>query len=182
MEYTFRNDPKDHLKTIFLSDKSLILKFDGSQYEYPYNQITKVWLNNPGGFCSPGEFSCTLNIVDKKAVYISSKNYEENGREIEQSNFYNSFVRVLHIHLDGNTSTDYKFGSEPKAYLGRITIILCILAGCIASISFTTINPLILIAPSIIGILVTICGLKFCITRFPKGYNPKDIPLNLLPG
>ena len=181
MEYTFRNSPKDDLKTIFLRDSSLVLKFDGSTYEYPYSEIEKVWLNSPGGFCSPGEFSCTLNIVDKKPVYISSKNYNQNGTEINQSNFYNSFIRVLHMHLDGQTKADYKFGTTPVAYLGRVAIILIILTGCITSILYTSINPFVLAIPSAIGIFVAVCGAKFCISRFPKGYNPKDIPLEVLP-
>ncbi|MEQ8926458.1 MAG: hypothetical protein RLO81_11630, partial [Fulvivirga sp.] len=180
MEYTFKNSPKDHLRTIFLRDTSLIISFDGAKYEYPYKDISNVWLNNPGGFCSPGEFSCTLNIIDQKPIYISSKNYNEKGEVIEQSNFYNSFVRVIHMHLGTNTSASFKFGTQPKAYITRVAIILMILAGCISSILYTDINPIILILPSVVGIFVTVCGLKFCITRFPKGYNPRNIPLNLL--
>ncbi|QSE97912.1 hypothetical protein [Fulvivirga lutea] len=181
MEYTFKNSPEDYLRTIVLKEKSLTLNFEGSTYEYPYNKITKVWLNNPGGFCSPGEFSCTLNIIDKKPVYISSKNYNDKNEEIEQSNFYNSFVRVLHMHLGVNTTASFKFGTQPTAYIARVAIILAILTGCVASILLTNVNPFILILPSALGIFVSVCGLKFCITRFPKGYNPNNIPLNLLP-
>jgi hypothetical protein len=182
MEYSFKNSPKNSLSKITLGEKGFQLVINKDIYNYQYTDISKVWLNNPGGFCSPGEFSCTLNIKEKKPIYISSKNYTDNGDIIGQANHYNSFIRILHRYIGSNQSAEFKFGSTPFKYFGRIALIIGILTSCILSTSLIDTNPLYFIIPSAMGIFVSVCGMKFCITRFPKGYNPNEIPLNLLPG
>lgn len=181
MEYSFKNSPKDHLSKMALGENGFRIVIDGATYNYKYSEVTRVWLNNPEGFFTPGEFSCTVNIVDKKPIYITSKNFDQNGLFVEQSNHYNSFVRVLHMHVKSNKAAEFKFGSTPTKYLMRMAIIALILTSCIVSIMTFNSNPLFFIIPSVFGIFVSIYGLRFCITRFPKGYNPNDIPLELLP-
>ncbi len=182
MEYTFRISADSPEVMMVLTENEIQLKTEGAVYRHPYSSVQKVWLNNPGGFCSPGEFSCTLNIVDKKPIYIASKNYDKQGHLINQANHYNTFVRVLHMHVKSNAKAKFRFGATPVKYAMRIATIISILATCLASSLLIDANPLIFIMPSAAAIFVTVCGLRFCITRFPKGYNPDDIPLNLLPG
>ncbi|HNP18855.1 MAG TPA: hypothetical protein PKL31_10505 [Fulvivirga sp.] len=181
MEYVFKNSPKDKLRKIVLTDDGFNLIMDGATYPYKYSSVNQVWLNSPGGFCSPGEYSCTLNIVDQKPLYISSKNYSDSKKLIDQFNHYNSFIRVLHLHLKNNKAAQFKFGTTPFKYLTRIMVIIGILTACVLSIMLLEANPLVFIVPSGLAIFVSVCGMKFCINRFPKVYNPENIPLTLLP-
>ncbi len=181
MEYSFKNSPKAHLTQMALGENGFRVVIDGATYNYKYSEVTRVWLNNPEEFFNPSEYSCTINIIDKKPIYITSKNYNHNGLIMDQSHNYNSFVRVLHMHVRSNKAAEFKFGSTPSKYLKRLAIIALILIGCVASIISFDSNPLYFIAPSVFGVFVSIYALRFCITRFPKGYNPNDIPLELLP-
>jgi hypothetical protein len=181
MDYAFKNSPKDHLTQMVLGENGFKIILDGATYNYKYSDVTRVWLNNPEGFIAPGEYSCTINIVDKKPIYITSKNFDQNGLFIEQSHHYNTFVRVLHMHIKSNKAAEFKFGTTPAKYFRRVAIIALILTACVASIITFKSNPFYFIVPSVFGVFVTIYGLQFCITRFPKVYNPDNIPLELLP-
>ncbi|ELR72194.1 hypothetical protein C900_01748 [Fulvivirga imtechensis AK7] len=181
MEYSFRNSPNEKVKKVFLNQTGLDLYVDGAKYVIPYCDINGVWLQRPGGICTPRAYSCTLNINDKKPVFISSKNYDEAGDLVEQSNHYNSFVRVLHHHLQKQGRAQYKFGVQPLQYALRVVAIIAILGGFTLSYLYLNINQYLLAVPALLSLFVAVCGLNFCIANFPKGYRPENIPLQLLP-
>lgn len=181
MEYAFKNSPEEKVKKIVLNLTGFDLYFDGAKYTVSYSDINGVWLNKPGGLCTPSEYSCTLNINDRKPIYISSKNYDDEGNVIEQPNHYNSFVRVLHHHLQSKSRAQYRFGVQPRQYALRVLTIIGILTGFGASYLYLNINKYILALPAVLSIFVAVCGLKFCISNYPKDYKPENIPLKLLP-
>lgn len=181
MEYSFRNSPHEKAKRAVLNLTTIDLYYDEAKYTIPYKDINGVWLNKPGGICTCRAYSCTLNIKDKKPLFISSKNYDEKGNTLEQSNHYNSFVRVLHHHLQTKSKAEYKFGVQPMQYLLRVCMVIAILAGFILSSLYLNINQYLLIGTALVSLFGTVCGVNFCITNFPKGYTPENIPLKLLP-
>ncbi len=181
MEYNFKITESGSERSIILKNDMLHYVVDNAIYEVPYNIINAVWLNKPGGICTPNHYSCTLNIEDDKPIFISSRNWDENKREMHQQNHYNSFVRVLHVHLKEKSKAKYGFGVKPKYYALRVIAIITIIA--IASYVALTFKDswYILVAPVAVSIFVLTCGLNFCVKNFPSKYKPDQIPMRLLP-
>lgn len=181
MEYSFRNAAGESEKKIVLNLTGIELYFEGAKYAIPYNDINGVWLNKPSGICTCRAYSCTLNIKNKKPLFISSKNYDAAGNIVEQSNQYNSFVRVLHHHLQSKSAARYRFGVQPTQYVLRVLAIIGILAAFLFSSLYLNISQYILAVPVALSLFVAVCGVNFCIANYPKNYTPENIPLKLLP-
>jgi len=181
MDYTFKINEEDKERRLILKDEFMIYAIDGSVYEIPYNRISAVWLNKPGGICTPNHYSCTLNIDDDKPVFISSRNWGENGREIIQQNHYNSFIRVLHLHLKEKSKAQYGFGVKPKPYFMRVGAIVTILSLSVLFAIIFNLNNVLIAIPAVISVSVLTCGLNFCLKNFPSTYKPDCIPFALLP-
>lgn len=181
MEYTFKNSAAEKEKRIFLHHTGIDLYHDGAKYTVPYSNINSIWLNKPGGLLNLGEFSCTININDQKPIYIADKNYDAYGFIKHQPNNYNSFIRVLHHHLQDKSNVKYKFGSKPLQYVLRLIIITAIVFTCFLPYGFLDVNQYTLIIPILVAFTVGAFSLKFLLNEYPKCYMPDSIPLNLLP-
>ncbi|MTI22881.1 hypothetical protein E1176_17750 [Fulvivirga sp. RKSG066] len=181
MEYSFKINESGKERTLILKNEMIIYVLDDAIYEVPYKNITAVWLNKPGGFCTPSSYSCTLNIKDDKPIFITSKNWDLDQREILQQNHYNSFVRVLHMHLKEKSKATYGFGVKPQYYMLRVAAIITILTlATYLSVNYQ-LNNFLLAIPVAISLFVLTCGLNFCVKNFPSSYRPDHIPITLLP-
>ncbi len=181
MEYNFKIEEDSTERSIILKNDMLIYVVDNAIYDIPYKDITYVWLNRPGGLCTPNIYSCTLHFKQEKPLFISSKNWTKDKQEIHQENHYNSFVRVLHMHLVEKSGAKYSFGVKPKKYLTKIATIITILSLAGFLTMTFDLKSYLLAIPAAISIFVITCGLNFCLKNFPSRYKPDAIPLNLLP-
>lgn len=181
MEYNFKIEESGSERSIILKNDMLIYVVDNAIYDIPYKDITSVWLNKPGGICTPNIYSCTLQFKQEKPLFISSKNWTADKKEIHQENHYNSFIRVLHMHLLQKSGAQFSFGVKPQKYLTKVaTIILILATSAFLTINFDLKNYLLAI-PAMVSVFVITCGLNFCLKNFPSRYKPEAIPLNLLP-
>lgn len=181
MEYNFRVDENGSERTVILKNDMLIYIEKNAIHDISYKDITNVWLNKPGGLCTPNIYSCTLHFKHDKPLFISSKNWRDDKMEIRQENHYNSFIRVLHMHLREKSSAKYSLGVKPKKYLTKVATIILILA-LAATVSITfQLNNYLLAIPVLISVFVVTCGLNFCLKNYPSKYTPDHIPLSLLP-
>ncbi|MDX1628555.1 MAG: hypothetical protein R3345_07635 [Fulvivirga sp.] len=181
MEYSFKTNEKDQTRIIHLESDKLVYFMDDERQEVPYNQIHSVWLSKPGGVLTPNSYSCTLNIKNAKPIYISSKNWDDEKKEILQQNHYNSFVRVLHLHLKEKSRAQYGFGLPPASYLSKLAILLLIVCSTIYWALSSQLSGTMLIGTIGLGVLIVIIGLNFSLKNYPSHYQPDQIPLNLLP-
>lgn len=181
MEYNFKVEEHGSERTVILKNDMLIYIEENAIHDIPYSDITNVWLNKPGGLCTSNIYSCTLQFKHQKPLFISSKNWRDDRVEIHQENHYNSFIRVLHMHMREKSTAKYSFGVKPKKYFTKVaTIILILTLAAVSSITFN-LNNYLLAIPVGISLFVVTCGLNFCLKNYPSHYMPDRIPLNLLP-
>lgn len=181
MEYNFKVDENGSERTVILKSDMLIYIEENAIYDISYSDITSVWLNKPGGFCTSNIYSCTLQFKHEKPLFISSKNWREDRVEIHQENHYNSFIRVLHMHMREKSAAKYSFGVKPQKYLTKVATIILILTLAVAGSIIFQINNYLLAIPVTISLFVTTCGLNFCLKNYPSKYTPDQIPMSLLP-
>jgi len=181
MEYSYKISDSGSERSIILKNEVIIYIANGAIYDIPYKRITSVWLNKPSGFLSPNYFSCTLNIEDDKPIFISSKNWDDYNNEILQQNHYNSFVRVLHMHLKEKSKAKYGFGVKPKNYFIKAAAILAVLAVVLFLSVSLQLNNFLLAFPILVGGSALAIGINFCVKNYPHRYKPDHIPLQLLP-
>lgn len=181
MEYYFKNSITDKPKKLVLTDSGINLYLDDACYQYDYRDIVGVWLNKPGGIFDQKFFSCTLNIADRKPLFISSLNFDQDDELINQDNHYNSFIRVMHLHLKEKSKAKYHLGVPPLNYSLRIILAILVLAVCLAAYFHVDLSTVALGAVGFLVLATGVAGLQFGISKFPKFYNPDNIPLELLP-
>lgn len=181
MDYSYKITPSDTTRRMLLSSNALHLYLDGHKYTTPYNKVVGVWLSKPSDFLSGNNYGCTLNIEDAKPIYISIKNFDSEGSPMDQSNHYNSFIRVLHVHLQEKSKAHYYFGEKPVSYAMKVLVLVSLVSACLMSYTLFNINGLIVLPVGAILAISAYALLRFGIKSFPKLYNPKEIPIGLLP-
>ncbi|MEM1406946.1 MAG: hypothetical protein AAGG59_09245 [Bacteroidota bacterium] len=181
MDYSFRPSATESERKILLTSNAFHLYLDGAKYSTPYEKVVGVWLSTPSGFLAANTYACTLNIEDAKPIYISNKNYDDAGKPIVQANHYNSFIRVLHVHLREKSKAHYYFGVKPVNYAMKLIVLLAVVMACITSYFAFNLNGLLVLPVGVVLLASAYALLRFGIKSFPKLYDPDQIPLRLLP-
>ncbi|MEO0555720.1 MAG: hypothetical protein AAF149_21120 [Bacteroidota bacterium] len=181
MDYSFRSSATESERKILLTTNALHLYVDGAKYSTPYEKVVGVWLSTPSGFLAGNTYACTLNIEDAKPIYISIKNYDDAGKLIEQANHYNSFIRVLHLHLCKKSKAHYFFGVKPASYAAKLIVLLAVVMTCVTSYFVFNLSGLLILPVGVALMVSAYTLLSFGIKSFPKLYDPDEIPLRLLP-
>lgn len=166
---------------MLLTSNALHLYIDGAKYTTPYEKVVGVWLSTPAGFLAGNTYACTLNIEDAKPIYVPIKNFDESGDLIDQSNHYNSFIRVLHVHLREKSKAHYYFGVRPISYAIKVLVLLSIIFACLACYLLLNLSGVVVIPLGLVLMASAYTLLRFGIKSFPKLYDPNEIPLGLLP-
>jgi hypothetical protein len=178
MEYTFKNSIRESAQTILLQRDCLSVQFPEREESFKYDRILSVKLTKS----KHNLFALEL-IFDKGYSILITNKYFLSSKECEdRSHSYDTFVRVLHFHLQEKGRAKYYSGFTMK-YV--VTLMLGAAFGSFVIsfiseyFSFSVTNSLtqafILTVLAVVVILVA--NRKF----FTKGYSPLNIPLEFLP-
>jgi len=177
MNYTYQNSPSDVPKTILLDEFNLTVRSSGQETVFPYSKIIEVQLDR-----SERKFKTLLSIEGGKILTITNRTFTADKRPEDQSRVYSTFVRVLHFHLKDKSRAVYSSGSS-KVKIGSWAIAAILLSFVI---SFTAeyweislINPFVQVA--ILTVMMGIIIMTLSISKWPKHYEPTNIPLEFLP-
>ncbi|TRX51614.1 hypothetical protein FNH22_23930 [Fulvivirga sp. M361] len=182
MEYTYRLSADSEPRRMVLKENALDFHLDDYKLTIPYAKVVGVWLSSPDGLLFSENYSCTLNIEDGKPIFITMKNFDGHGQLMTQDNHYSSFIRVLHLHLREKSKARYYFGVKPLNYFTKLLTFTGVIVSCLILYFFFNLNEIITIFLTVIAFFFLLVTLRFGIRRFPKIYDPDEIPLNLLPG
>lgn len=178
MEYTFKNSIAEGAQTILLQVDSLTVQFPEREESFRYDSIFSVKLTKR----RKNLFTLQLIFERGQPLVISNK-YFLSAKECEdRSRSYDTFVRVLHFHLQEKGRAKYYSGFS-MSHL--VTLILGAAFGSfiISFISeyfgFSIINSLIqaLLLTVFAVVIILIANRRL----FPRAYSPKNIPPRFLP-
>lgn len=176
MEYTFQNDVGKQIH-VEMHEFHLVVRSDESERSIPYSAITDVRLGR-----RKSTFALEVQSMDFGSLRISHEHKNTSDGKVE-SRQYNSFVRILHHHLNKNQPIP-EFYSGPKT--GNLTIkfifvlIFAVLAYLIEEyFSFVPFDAFFF-SLLILGIGCLVLSAPY-IANWPKTYHPSNIPLNMLP-
>ncbi|PZR35665.1 MAG: hypothetical protein DI538_14785 [Azospira oryzae] len=176
MDYTYQNAPADKPLTIILNEFTMTVRTSGQEEVFPYSQIVAVQLDR-----SERNYKTMLITESSKIIVITNKSYLADRTPRDQSRAYTTFVRVLHFHLKDKSRAVFTSGNKNKIWmLSLISILITVV------ISFTVehfgwglVNPYLQA-----GTLAAIAGiviLALNMDKWPRAYQPTDIPLEFLP-
>lgn len=96
MQYTFRNKRGQEPTTITLLDTRLVFACGNTSRNIPYANIACVQMERQGSQF----YSIELFIDQERSIVITNRHDASTTGALEfQSQFYSTFVRVLHFHL-----------------------------------------------------------------------------------
>src|SRR5687768_6014542 len=101
VEYTFKNSLSEKAYTIILNQHDLTVQSRGKEETIPYDSITAVKLSKNSG----SGFKIRIFSDVHRPISVTNKYYLPSGEFEDRSRQYTAFVRVLHFHLKGRTSS-----------------------------------------------------------------------------
>ena len=178
MKYTFTNHPNRNPTEVELNSFQLIIREYGQERMIPYSAITDVRLQRKKDL-----YFMSIQSLDFGSIQISNRLYSSSGQWQDQSRQYQTFVRVLHLHLSkAQCVAEFCVGFKPNSIVIKF-ILLTVLSLLVYFVedylNVLSIHPL-LAASITLGIGAFLLLAPY-LQNFPKSYNPSDIPLNMLP-
>ena len=176
MEYQFQSGPNQKPLTARLNEFELSLEADGVAKRIPYASITEVRLNKKSD-----AYSIQIFALDFGTIVLSNKSYQ-GGTWTNQYRTYQTFVRVLHLHLSNKSKAIFYSGSNLTEYT-RKGIVLFVVAACLfLGEEYFNLLPM---SSSLLSLIFFVAGALIilipALNRWPKSYSPAEIPLDLLP-
>jgi hypothetical protein len=178
VEYTFQNTSSEETCSAFLNEYSITFRSVREEHSIPYSMIVEVKLLK----ISDDHFKTLLFLNDGHSYVLSNRFYTSDKKMEDRSRLYSTFIRVLHFHLKSKSRAVFTSGNAPGKT--RSLVIASVLVSFM--ISFTAeffgislANPLIQAA-----VLIAMAGiviLAMNMSRWPRHYEPGDIPLEFLP-
>ena len=177
MEYSFQNSAREKKSTVSLDEFDLMVESGAEWVKVAYSQITQVRLSRKGNF-----YSIHITSIDHEVIEISSGTFDNNGKWVDQSRPYQTFVRVLHMHLRNKCKASFYSGASPllhSMYLG-----VAVITGLVAFVleEYFDVTPLSGVALSIVvflGLAVVLILPK--ISQWQREYSPNEVPMKMLP-
>lgn len=178
MEYTYQNSASDCPCTASLNEYTLTIRSLAEENVIPYPMITEVRLIRE----SAKRYKIALLLNNNLTQIISNKSFTDDKRMIDRSREYSTFVRVLHFYLEDKSRAIFTLGNPDRKTWYRITfsVIVSFLISFTAEyFGISLVNPIIqaLVLIAMMAILI----LAINMGRWPKQYQPNDIPLEFLP-
>ncbi|MGC4021478.1 MAG: hypothetical protein QM734_05825 [Cyclobacteriaceae bacterium] len=177
MEYSFKKSAKDKRVIITLNEFDLVVTTDEKTSKIPYPQITEVRLCR-----MKSTYIIKVDSMDCGTLAIPNHTIDANGKIIDQSRAYQTFVRVLHMHLRDKSKAVFYTGLG--VIFQSIYVIAALLgAGAIFVIEeyfdVTPMSGIILSAIMFVGVVVILILSNF--SQWQRTYSPTEVPLNMLP-
>jgi hypothetical protein len=177
MEYSFQNGVREKKSTITLNEFDLVIESGAEWLKIAYPQITEVRLSRRKNL-----YSIHVTSLDTDVIEITNSAYDSQGKWIDQSRHYQTFVRVLHLHLQNKCKASFYSGASRffhSMYLGVAAIIG--LAAFVLEEYFdvTPVSGIMLSS----GIFVCL-GLLLVLPRvaqWQREYSPSEVPMSMLP-
>lgn len=176
MDYSFKRGNDFH--KIKLDDYSFIYENNDGEQRIRYAQINRVRLARPKSVDKNNLYTCSIYITDGPVIRIQSYTLQ-NNEIINQFNYYNQFIRVLHLYLVSKSMAKFRYGMSYRSMIVHSIILVAALAACYA-LSLLLREHVIYIF-SIVPLLLAFIIIKI-LTDKPGSYRPDIIPYNILPG
>ncbi len=177
MEYTYQNHPREKVNVIQLLNYELTLTSGATRHTIPYPDIVEVRLNKKRNF-----YSLHLRTLSFGTIYVTSQSFAPDGKRMDQLRAYQTFTRVLHLHLIEKSKAQYYTGPSLPATLMRFGMLLSFCA------VFFVVNDYFQLLPGnslTVTLLLLTSGTLLLVAlqfnRWPKAYNPSTIPIHMLP-
>src|SRR5438874_2441 len=103
MEYTFKTSTSEAAQTILLQGDRLLVQFREREESFSYNRVLSVKLTKS----KPSHFALELMFDKGRSVLITNKYFLSNKECEDRSCAYDTFVRVLHFHLQEKSQAKY---------------------------------------------------------------------------
>ena len=177
MEYSFQKSIREKQITIRLNEFDLTIISDGKTQDIPYLQITEVRLCRKNN-----SYLIRVDSLDCGTLVIPSFTIDETGNQVDQSRPYQTFVRVLHMHLQNKSKAIFYTGLGIT--IRSIYVIIALFcAGALFVIEeyfdVTPLSGILLSATMFIGVIAILVLSNF--SQWQKTYSPTEVPLNMLP-
>lgn len=144
----------------------------------PYSAITDVRLERRKDY-----YFMRIQSLDFGSIQISNRLFSGSGQWQDQSRQYQTFVRVLHLHLSkAQCVAEFCAGFKPNSIVIKfilLTILSCLVYFIEDYLNVLSVHPLFA-ASTTLGIGSFLLLAPY-LRNLPKSYNPSDIPLNMLP-
>ena len=178
MKYTFNNHPGRNPIEVELNSFQLIIREPGQERMIPYSAITDVRLER-----RKNHYFMNIQSLDFGSIQISNRLYSSSQKWQDQSRQYQTFVRVLHLHLSKvQCVAEFCAGFKPNSLLTKLSL-LAIFSFLVYFIEdyFNVLSIHPFVTASITMGIGAFLLLAPDLRNIPKSYNPSDIPLNMLP-
>ncbi len=173
-EYICKNSPREKPIAIRLFEFELEWQRGEKKIIIPYANIVSLNLNKVGSKYITridSDFQGTLVVTNR--FYLSSGEFEDQSRQ------YNTFIRLLHLHLNKRATTTFLIGT-PVKFLALILTVAAIFSTTLQWAMMNVFGSVHLTATIINAIIFLAIALR-CAKSFPKAYSGNDIPLHFLP-
>jgi hypothetical protein len=177
MEYSFRTTAKADQVKIVLSPLSMIITEGEEQTEIPYLFVIAVRIIK-----FKNHYGAVLSFESGPSLTIVNYTFNERGNRLEQSRSYNTFLRVLHMHLHQNSKAEFVCGKTNENLLffflaGLVMSFAAAFGGSYFSIDVFYVRALSVL---VLAFFVLMCWRHF-IKPIQKNYPPDNIPMAYLP-
>ena len=177
MEYIFRKSNKVKETLFRLGQYSMEVVSDKASRTIPYEGITDIRLKRKGKL-----FSMTIKTLAQGTLMITNRSYQHEGKLIDQSRAYMTFVRVIHMHLHEKGKVSFRTGfvlSHLLLQIIGIAGITMLVLFCMFYFDLAAKESLFIAIPIII--MCILIGFGLWIYLRLRSYHPTQIPLHLLP-
>lgn len=176
MDYTYQNSPAEKPHTILLNEYNMTVRSSGQEEVFPYSQIVAVRLDR-----SERHFKTMLITEGGRILTITNKSYSEGRVYQDQSRPYTTFVRILHFHLKDKSRAVFTSGSKNKLWMSALLSVLIafVISFTVEYFGLGLVNPYVQAA--VLAAMAGIVILALNMGKWPRHYNPADIPLEFLP-
>jgi len=178
VEYTYQKSASDLPCTALLNEYLITFRTSKEETAIPYSMIVEVKLIRE----SDKKFKTVLELNDGHIYTIANYSFTPDKEIEDLSRAYTTFIRVLHFHLKDKSKATFTSGNPARKTWNRVT--LSIIVSFL--ISFTAeffgvglVNPIVQAVVLIIMMGIVILALNM--GRWPRHYQPTDIPLEFLP-
>ncbi len=177
MEYSFQNSAREKKSTISLDEFDLMIESGAEWVKVAYPQITEVRLSRRRNL-----YSIHITSIDHEVIEITNGVFDSQNKWVDQSRHYQTFVRVLHMHLQNKCKATFYSGASRlfhSMYLGVAAII-----GLVAFVleEYFDVTPISGVVLSI-GVFVCLVFILILpqVSQWQREYSPSDVPMQMLP-
>ncbi len=177
MEYSFRESAKKEEVRIVLNAYSMNITEGDEQTDLPYAFVTVVRIVR-----FKNSFGAILNFERGPTLTILNYTFDKSGNKLDQSRLYNTFLRVLHLHLQQKSNAEYISGKTNEKLFGicLVGLMLTLAAAFGAEYFGFALFYVRMLASLVLAFFMLMCWRHF-FRPMQKKYQPDNIPLSFLP-